>query len=304
MPDTPQPFVVTCHGWSASNWLAWALNRHPDIACGHSSAGILATDAAIFDGEGLARHIPRLREGYVQRGSRPLTDLYRDLAAQKPASHVGTVHTYRLRDLATQAGLIGPQRQRIPVVNLIRHPLDLVVSGHGQFCDLFRIDLNEFSWTLRKVVEQGLEITERICARHGIDPGDYDIVCFFGACVVLGSLKADFDAEAAVSPAGPWSLLGHVRMEDLTRDPAELARLVDQLTGQDRLATPDYLAEIYRLGRINVHNRTAAEGTGRRWDALAGWQRDAFAAFLDLFDLRPAYERLGYDFDFMENGHG
>ncbi len=306
MPDQRQNFIVTCHGWSASKWVAYALNRHPDIACGHSSAAILAEDPGLFDATGLKQHIPALRQGYLGRQGRPMAEVYAALAAQKPARYVGTVHTYRLRDLPRQAARFAPPPGSVRTLNLIRHPLDLVVSGYGQFQDLFQIDLKEFHWTLGKIVTEGLDIIEPLCERHGIAPGAYDTVCFFGACVVLGSLRLDLDAEAMIKADSdrPWGYQGIVRTEDVTAAPAAFADMLDRLIGRPGLATPDYLDAVFRQGRINVHNQSAARSTTQRWQNLQDWQRDGFRAFLTRFDLRPAYERFGYDFDFLGGKDG
>ena len=298
-PPADSRFIVTCHGWSASNWLAHALHCHPRISCAHSAAAILAEDPAIFDGVGLKTQLPRVRAGYLQRQSRAIDALYADLAHQHPAAHIGTVHTYRLRDLPVQADRFPPRDGPYRVVNLLRHPLDLVVSGYGQFRDLFAIDLNEFSWTLAKIVDQGLEIVETICDAHDLRPGSYDVLCFFGACVVLGSLRLDLDALDQISDED-WHYLGAVRMEEITTDPAALARLIAQLTDQPGLADQAYLDQVFRKGRINVHNAHAARGTQQRWHDLAPWQQQGFAAFLDHFALRAPYTELGYDFSFLD----
>jgi len=297
-------FIVACHGWSASNWVAHALNRLPGIACAHSSAAALATDPERLEGANLKAEIPALRKGYVQRQSRPILDIYADVAAAKPAPHVGSVHTFRMRDLPVQAERFPQSGVRFRTVNLVRHPLDLVVSGYGQFRDLFRIDLNEFSWTLAKIVSLGLDLAEMVCARHGVAPGDFDSVCFLGACVVLNSLRLDLDATAKVlaGPEGPWDWRGVVRMEDVTGEPAAFADLVERITGDAALAAAPMVAEISATRRINIHNRSAAAGTRARWQGLSPWQREAFAAFLVRFGLRADYETFGYDFSFLDEG--
>lgn len=295
-------FLLACHGWSASNWVAYSLNRHPKITCGHNSAAILATDPEFFDGDGLKRHIPNLRAGYLQRQNRPINDVYNDLENESPAPFVGTVHTYRMRDLPVQNRKFPTQNRIYQIANLVRHPLNLVVSGYGQFKDLFRIDLREFSWTLAKVVDQGLGIVEDICERHDIDSSEYDTICFFGACVVLGSLRQDLDAldEIQTATAGPWRYKGTVRMEDITTKPGALRRLIGDLTGVGDLADIDYLSRVYRQEKINQHNQNVGAETLQRWGTLTAWQREAFSAFLNMFELRPDYEALGYDFSFMD----
>ena len=299
----PKKFIVTCHGWSASNWLAYVLNAHDDISCAHSSAAIVAQDPAIFDGEGLKEKISVLRKGYVQRQNRPLAEVYDEIAKAHSAPYVGTVHTYRLRDLPVQHKRFGAPGQTMRVANLVRHPLDLVISGYGQFKDLFPIDLNEFAWTLRKIVDQGLEIVEDVCGRHNRRPGDFDEICFFGACVVLGSLKLDLDALDEIRDAGassPWDYRGVVKMEEITRSPEVLAGLIEELTDEAGLASPAYLQKVASQGRINRHNRKAPDSTAERWSGLQDWQKEAFSRFLDHFGLRAPYAEFGYGFEFLD----
>lgn len=297
-------FVVTSHGWSASNWLAYVLNAHPEITCAHSSAAIVASDRGIFDGEGLKSALPALRKGYVQRQNRPFAAVYDEIEAAHPAPFVGTVHTYRLRDLPVQSQRFGSPDTEIPLVNLVRHPLDLVVSGYGQFRDLFRIDLNEFAWTLRKLVDQGLDLVEDICRRHDKQPGDYEVVCFLGACVVLGSLRLDVDALAAIRDAGHasrWDYRGVVKMEEMTEVPAVVAGLIERLTGRSDLADTSYLETVASLGHINRHNQAARRGTAERWADLEAWQQEGFRLFLQRFALQGPYTDMGYSFDFLED---
>jgi hypothetical protein len=212
-------FIVTSHGWSASNWVAHSLNLNRNITCAHSSAAIIADNPGLYDGEGLRQHLGDFRRGYVERQNRSIDELYDDLQQRLPAPLVGTVHTYRLRDLPVQESRFGSAHRQYRTVNLVRHPLDLVISGYGQFRKLFRIDLNEYAWTLRKIVDQGLDIAEAICNRHGLVPGDYDVLCFLGACVTLGSLKLDIDALGRIkeNQGNRWGYRGTARMEDVTR---------------------------------------------------------------------------------------
>ena len=164
-------FIVTCHGCSASNWVAYTLNLHPKIACAHGSTATIATDPTQWDGDDLHHELAKLRRGQQRQVACSIDERYDELEAQKTAPFVGSVHTYRLRDLSQQSERFPHIRRRFRTVNLIRHPLDLVVSGHGLFQKAFRINLEEFSWTLRKVVVQGLDIVESVSDRYKLAPG-------------------------------------------------------------------------------------------------------------------------------------
>jgi hypothetical protein len=294
-------FIVTSHGWSASNWVAYSLHLNPHITCAHSSAAIIADDPTRYDGDGLHKNLRDFRRGYIDRQTKPIDQLYDDLQQQLPAPLVGTVHTYRLRDLPVQESRFGSGDRPYRTVNLVRHPLDLVISGYGQFLKLFRIDLNEYAWTLRKIVEQGLEIAETICNRHGLLPGDYDVLCFFGACITLGSLRLDLDALEHIKEnrKSRWGYKGTVRMEDVTRSPQAFADLVNLISDRPDLVDNQYLDCVFKGGPINVHKLSNHDNTERKWAALKDWQRDAFQAFMKRFLIQEPYQQLSYDFSFL-----
>jgi hypothetical protein len=294
-------FIVTSHGWSASNWVAYSLHLNPDITCAHSSAAIIADNPTRFDGEGLQENLRDLRRGYIERQNKPIDQLYDGLHQQRPAPLVGTVHTYRLRDLPVQESRFGSGNRQYRTVNLVRHPLDLVLSGYGQFLKLFRIDLNEYAWTLRKIVDQALDIAEAICRRHGLMPGDYEVLCFFGACITLGSLRLDLDALEDIKENGDnrWGYRGTVRMEDVTQSSKAFADLVNLISDRADLVDDKYLDSVFRSGPINVHKLGNHGNTERSWAALADWQKEAFQAFLERFPIRESYQDLSYDFSFL-----
>lgn len=301
-PVSPDYSIVPCHGWIASNLLAHAVQKHVDITCAHSSANILASDARVFNGQGLQSHIPALRKEYVERQTRCLKDAYADFSKYLGTAFVGSVNSYRLRDIPAQTNLTGETDQKISVADVIRHPLDLVVSGYGQFKDFFPIDLNEFPRALRKIVDQGLEIAEAVCKKHNVKRGDFALVCFLGACVVLGSLRLDIDAltELAKDDEAPWAYRGFVKMEEVTQNPGTYAERLGRLTNQKLEADSQHLHSVFSKVRVNVHNHFAPQGTEARWQSLQPWQRDAFRAYFNHFQLQSAYEEYGYDFSFLE----
>lgn len=294
-------FIVTSHGWSASNWLAYSLNLNRYITCAHSSAAIIANDPNVFAQGGLRKRIPELRRGYQQRQNRSLRDIYADIQTKQPSPFVGTVHTFRLRDLPIQQNRFSFDDVSYKTVNLVRHPLDLVVSGYGQFKELFLIDIHEFSWTLNKIIREGHDIVSKVCEKHRFNPGDFDKLCFFGACVVLGSLRDDLDALSKIEQENnsPWNFVKTVKMEEITQEPKCLEELIESLTGCTGLVSKNYLCEVFDQGKINIHNQDAPSGVPNRWRQLEDWQRDAFKLFLQKYSLQDAYEAYGYCFEFL-----
>lgn len=298
-------FVVTSHGWSASHWLAYSLNSHSDITCAHSSAAILAESPEPFDvteqlkGRRLDEIYPRLRElrdGYAARAVRSPDALCSALEQRHPARLVGSVHTFRLRDLPGFADRIAAAGRPIRVANLLRDPVSLVNSGYGQFRLSLRLDLNEAAWTLKRIVAAGLEPIEDICARHGVFPGDFEPLCFLAACVALRGLAEDFAARDEIIGLDGVTYLGTIRMEDVTRHPACLAAWIERLDGRPWQVAPGYLEAVYGGGPTNGHRAVPgpldADGIAASWTA---WQREIFAFYLKRFSLIAPYRAEGYE---------
>ena len=308
----PAWFVVTSHGWSASHWLAFNLSRHPLIACVHSSAALPADRDEPYDvSDLLARKdftrifamIAQFRAGYGARGVIRPGDLYRPMESQCDARLLGSVHTFRLRDLPAMGANLDPQDRDLRIVNLIRHPVNLVNSGAGQFELTFRLDLNELQWITRRIVETGLEVFERIAARHSLYPGDPEVLSFFGACVTLKGLAADFVARDTLVGQGLATYAGSIRQEDVTRDPAVFGDLVHRL-GAGAVDCPQaYLREVFADPRRNIHNpRVRPTDAAALFADWAPWQQEAFAFCLDFFGLRSFYQAEGYNLAMVPPG--
>ncbi|ADE85992.1 hypothetical protein [Rhodobacter capsulatus] len=311
-PGPPAWFIVTSHGWSASHWLAHNLTRHPQIACLHSSAALPADQPEPYDiAELMARQdyarlfalIAQFRAGYGTRATTPPADLYRPLEARTDARLIGSVHSFRLRDLPALAPDLTPPDRGLRIVNLIRHPVNLVNSGAGQFELTFRLDLNELQWITRRIVETGLDSFERIAARHRICPGDPEVLAFFGACVTLRGLAADFAARDRLRELGLSGYAGSVRQEDVTRDPAVFRDLLTRL-GPGAVDCPQaYLDQVFADPRRNVHNaRPRPTDPAALFADWAPWQQEAFAFCLDAFGLRAPYQAEGYALEMVPPG--
>lgn len=294
-------FLVTCHGWSASNWLAHALHQHPGIACTHSARNVIADDPHEYSGDRLRQKIREFHRRYGTRQSLPLDTLYDEIhRLGDGASLYGSVHLLRLRDLPTQVARHGAPLRQITTAQLVRHPIDLVWSGRGQLDQLFRFDLNELYWTLHKIMASAKEFVLDLAHEHDILIGEPQNLAWVGACAVLGSLRLDLDAQAAVE-AMPWvDWVGEVKMEEVTRDRQVLAGLVDRLSG-GRLAAPaHWLDQVFAVGEVNRHRIAGARlSPADRYASLAPWQREVLHHYLDLYEIVPAYTAKGYDFSFL-----
>ncbi|MAU97485.1 MAG: hypothetical protein CMP81_16620 [Fulvimarina sp.] len=302
----PRWFIVSSHGWSASHWLAFNLARHPQIMCVHSSAALPADRGEPYDVSALLARkdfatifamIAQFRKGYVARGTLRPADLFRRMELESCGRPLlGSVHTFRLRDLPRLAAELDPPERSLRIVNLIRHPVNLVNSGAGQYELTFRLDLNELQWVARRVVDTGLDAFEQIAARHGLYPGDLEVLSFFGACATLKGLAEDFAARDALVARGVASYAGSVRQEDVTREPEIFRDLVARLGAGAVDCPEDYLGDVFSDARRNVHNaRNGPTEPTALFEQWAPWQQEAFAFCLDRFDLRKPYLAEGYD---------
>ncbi len=294
-------FIITSHGWSASNWLAYALNQHPDILCTHSARNIPASQKNMNSDHSLRHNLTRLQQGYVQRLTQAVDEKYTHIKSLGRARVYGSVHVLRLRDLPYLYKKFGSAHSQYVVMNLVRHPVALVWSGYGQFKSLFRYDLNELNWTLGKVLKDAHDFVNQLALNYDFFPGDLENLAFLGACAVLGSLKKDLDAEQVITSFPPYHYKGIVKMEDVTVFPSELKRVVQTVTSGALQADDDYLQTVYNLGVINEHKIDPNKrNAGQRYAQFKTWQKEAFRYFFKKYNLRESYERYGYDFSFLD----
>ncbi len=293
-------FIITSHGWSASNWLAFALNSHEDIVCTHSARNILANRQDMNSDRSLRENLLQLHQGYVSRQLESLEEKYAKIESLGRGSVYGSVHVLRLRDLPYLWERFGAPNQGYEVMNLVRHPVSLVWSGYGQFRTLFRYDINELHWTLGKVLREDKEYVLETALKYDFYPGDLENLAFIGASVVLGSLRMDLDAEEEVPALQGVNYKKVVRMERVTTDPGELDRVVREISDSQCRASRSYLENVYKAGIVNEHkkdrNKTDA---ARRYMMFSPWQKEVFNHFFEKYNLRRAYEAYGYDFSFL-----
>ncbi|MEM8488068.1 MAG: hypothetical protein AAF564_21135 [Bacteroidota bacterium] len=299
---TPRRFIYTSHGWSASNWLAFALNLHPDIVCSHSARNMLADKKNMNSNANLKAHLAQLHKGYVSRQERSFDAAYAEIEDMGTAVMYGSVHVYRLRDLPVVFKKFGQPADAYNVLNLVRHPVSLVWSGYGQFKDLFRYDLNELHWTSGKVLREGGSFLYDLAAEYDLNIGELDNLAFLGACAVLGSLRLDLNALPHLAEMPGITFHGHTCMEQVTTAPAVLATAIQTLSDDTLVADETYLDAVYEAGVINEHKKDRNKfDASARFDQFFDWQVAAFKFFFSKYNLQPAYEALGYNFDFLKN---
>ena len=299
-------FLIASHGLSASFWLAYHLNQHPGMVCVHGSDRAVARDRDGLDLERLLetggsallyRKLQELRAGAESRQAgfeRREYDQW--MGGISPgAGVVGSVHTFRMRDLC---GVEPSSLSGIAIGNLVRHPVSLVHSGHGLLSRSFLYDLNELRWTTDKVFQDDISFVESLAVEYDLKPGEIDTLGFFGACVMMRGLR--LDVEACESMAAHPDYLGEFRMEMLTSDREAFAGLMSRISGGTLLCDGDYLDRVFESNRLNTHtNQQSTFTPARIWNRWTPWQQRAFRHYFEKYNIRSFYERIGYDFSFL-----
>ncbi|WP_185153353.1 hypothetical protein, partial [Fulvivirga lutimaris] len=270
--------------------------------CTHSARNALADDKDLQSNKNLKLKIKDLHSGYVNRQERSLDDLYDEIIEKGNTEYYGSVHVLRLRDLPIIIERFGPSARNYNVVNVVRHPVDLVWSGYGQFLDLFLYDINELYWTTGKVLRDGKEFCYQLARKYDLNLGEYNNLAFLGACAVLSSLKLDMDAYSKLDGIHNLNLKKTFKMEDLTKSEKSFSEFISQLCGDDFEASQDYIRAVFNEGVINKHKHDNKKlSPAKRYDQFSMWQKEAFEYFFDFNQLLTMYEKIGYDFSFLNN---
>ena len=294
-------FIVTSHGWSASNWLAYALNLHPDIICTHSARNIQATEKSMNSNINLRQNLKNLHKGYVARQNCKIEKTYNSIEKLGEAKLYGSVHVYRLRDLPVLYEKYDKFRYRFNVINLVRHPISLVWSGYGQFKDLFRYDLNELHWTSGKILNTAREFIFKLALKYDLYIGDLENLAFLGAAAVLGSLRLDLNAIGRVKAIPEVNFLGHIQMEEITAKPEVLQHSIKNISDGSMKVNGEYLETVYATGIVNQHKDDVDKRDAlARYNKFSDWQKETFHYFMKKYDLCKAYEQIDYDFSFID----
>ncbi|MBU2878011.1 hypothetical protein [Aliiglaciecola lipolytica] len=295
-------FIVTSHGWSASNWVAHSLNLNEKILCTHSARNALANDAQIHNRDNFIKNLSNFHEGYLNRQESSLDGFYQYIESLGNSDYYGSVHLLRLRDIPILYRKYGPPSRNFKIANLVRNPVDLVWSGYGQLQDLFLFDINELYWTLDKIISEGKNFTYSLIEKYQINIGEYKYLAFIGACAILSSIKKDCDAYELIDRNKTnIDFIGTFTMESITQERESFKQMLSKLTDNSALTSVDYLDKVFGEGEINRHKKDSKKITSReRYNSFEPWQKDTFNYFFKKFDLRSKYESFGYDFSYIE----
>ncbi len=215
------------------------------------------------------------------------------------AKAYGSVHYYRMRDLPMQLEKYHDWKGAIPVVNLVRNPVAVLLSGAGHFKTLFTYDLNELSWSLNRFLKTNDDRWRVMVADLGLEPGKLEHLAFLCACAVSESLWKDSQVDPASLDRRFFDFKGHRRIEDLFEVGEDFRNLIGAVSDQVQV-NESYLAECRDIGVINAHARGEQPASlEERFSMLEGWQKDTLIYYLERYELVEFYESLGYSLDFL-----
>jgi len=292
-------FIVTCHGWSGSSWLANTLHSHPDIHCTHVLYNRLPSTDDSDSKFASDRYFDIIRQEAISRQETPIDCMLDKLILNIDKPYIGNVGLYRLRDLPVLSRKFGSCGHSIKVVNLIRNPLSVVFSGYGQFMKRFQYDLHELYWNLGKLLEFSYEHLCEIRLKYGVDLGDAKNISFFAAAQTLASLRLDIEAYEMVKDLENISFLGTITMEEITSSARGLQDLTLSLIPSLSYQTSFFENAILQKA-INTHYCQAPRDAAGRFKALEHWQQESVLYFWRQNRVEEFYKDQGYNFDFLD----
>jgi len=262
-------FYVTAWGYAADHYFGWfpkALNLHPEIFA------LLAHEGS--------------RPKYLKertRGDRPplipFTEFLNDMGMTYRA--IGDCYSYRAGQMPEL--LANPQYARIPVVNLVRHPvvwLEFYVRWRAGNMRMRAGASDPLAWEW-KVAHHG---KFRHLGLKAYDKEDVQTWAAFQGMTQLNNVLGDVPAVER-----------HIPVERLARDPQTFRATVAYLTKDRCPYERSDLDRAFAMTETLFRGEEAVETDPRALvGAWPGWKVDAFRALLTAGAL-DAYRSFGYD---------
>lgn len=275
----PHRFIITSYGGSGTNWLRKNLNSIPRVVCTQYIYNVELRDGPIKDSINDTTSI----EEYFKRIK--FFKLY-------PVKALGNVHGFSYANIATEAKL----SKNLTVVNLIRHPIDRIESGHNTNIQLekdrMRFLANHDQAERRNSIVSESKYYNMIVAKHGAS-----IFQNFENVLFLHTLerqdKAFKDMQLCIADNIP-----QIRFEDLTKEPHTLIDLVAKITQRKVRLTVKEAQRMLNLPQVNKHHSKSltAEQKYASWE---DWKKYAFKLHIQQDDKRALYESLGYSLAYV-----
>ncbi len=304
----PSWFLVTSIGRTATYWLAWSLNRHPDILCSHGDH--FPPNIVTFDENGrtggdlseIGKPIrsfydlsDRQTQGMDQNETRRGQKLFQEKTVSEildaqcefgECSVIGNVHGYTM-DKFIERHRAGELNRSVKVVNLIRNPVGQILSFYRRH--KFDAEQSEAYKTSRiKFVEQNIEIAVAARDMFDIDLENHDTLIFLSTAIDVAHMQKDILIEN----------VAHLPYEELTRSQRAFETLLRLITGDADIAIEQsYLDDVFSQGPMNYSSKQETP-VSEAFDALEDWRKFVITELISE-DVARRYGACGYDMNFI-----
>ncbi len=276
-------FVVTSYGRTATYWLAFSLNKHPDIVCSHGRLPITsygerqARDAIVYE-----------HENESSLAEKSIDDLFDELEEVELAKVYGNVLGYDAYSLLSKLTTYKPKRV-ITIINLTRHPITRIESLGNEWCYEFT-----FSPTTHQRVQEMRHQNKVVfdVMQSNFPHTDFSVTensIFLSA--LLNVIRSDV-RELRIDD------VLHVPMERMTKDVEYFCWMLGILTQKAINIESSYLYDVISSGRKNQHSK-AEKSSIEQYELWDEWKRVIFKVMLDAHKAEGLYERFGYDLSFV-----
>lgn len=280
-------YMVTSHGWSASKWLAAALNKHPEVTCVHSVGAVLPDEEEAEYEDQLHAELADMG-ATLGRQNQSLKEHFDSIVAKQYRLAIGSVHRYRLRDLPRL--LNGGETYEFQLANLVRHPVTLVNSGQGEFTTLAELS-EETRNEIRMFFDNQRPYYLALKEKYDLDLEDWSVLSFLAAAQHQFVLVHDQTCVKGVA---------NIPMEKVTAEPEYFGSVLAALSKNRIKPDANYINSVFDMGNVNRHTSDRKIVTPQeRYESWDEWKREAFRYFMKQSGIDSVYSQVGYDFSFV-----
>ncbi|MEZ0372526.1 MAG: hypothetical protein ACAI44_25770 [Candidatus Sericytochromatia bacterium] len=283
--NTPQNYLVTSPGISATRWLSFALAQRPDVYITHGHHPLESIikgdpDAEKDDSSSFTSGI-ELKAFYDSQTLSQVFERYREIMPEARA--YGNIHSYTLGVLMQKAS--PEELAEIRLLNLLRHPVSYLAS-HVALVRNAEAYPEVYSHYQQNMLAEALQRFPELLLLDC--PQDGEFLAFAVSTLSVCKFADDF-AHPGVR---------HVQMERLTSETDALQEFCEYLTGLP------YQRELLQAhidnGPVNAHRRQGREPRTPQetYEGWQTWQQDMVHMMVPQ-DVKDAFAAVGYDVSMM-----
>lgn len=284
-------FLVLSFGYSGSFWLGSTLDRHPQISCTANQV----IGLTLPHGTTIGNKNP-LKMAGLESEARPATidEQFDRVAERKPALAVGDVHGWN-GTTYFEAAARAPHRPA-RIAHVLRNPIVLLERIRLEHVHRFTRFQDFRAGMMRLLPSIVASLADILTHDRWKSPSEVQDIAFICA---LNDLMRMIPGIINTQSFPQY------RFEELMGSPALLAQLISYLTNGLVEVDDRYLDEIFdpaaldktgRYRNTGVDRNTSAGAVFDRWPAH---EQDAVFRLCSVIPLRPLYEKLGYQLDFL-----